>query len=116
MKFKNIKVKDLIIHLILVFAYPIIKGIVSDNHLLAFSDSCTLISMFLLVAGILNALYLKGDFDMTGFIVNRSFLKNQEELDSYLRKQKEKREDGFNYPLLCAILLFIIGYITSLFV
>lgn len=138
MKFKNIKVKNLIVSVLVSFVYPITKSIISNNRLLVFSDTCLIIGLISLVIGLMNSLYLHGDFDITNYIAHTlvtregnnlaSFLtrKNnllgtatkseREDLVLFVENQKNKRKDSFNYPLFCSILLLIMSYITSLLV
>ena len=118
MKFKNIKVKNLIVSVLVSFVYPITKSIISKNLLLVFSDTCLIIGLISLVIGLMNSLYLHGDFDITNYITHTlvtregnnlvSFLtrKNnllgtatkveREDLVSFVEKQKNKRKDSFN--------------------
>lgn len=116
MNFSHLKVKYLLINLLIALAYPALKGLRSDHKLLAFSDGCTYIGLFLLIAGIINTFFLKGDFDITGFVASRAFSKDKKDFDSYMKEQEDKRKEGFNYPLLCAFILLLIAYVSALFV
>lgn len=116
MKFKNIKVKSLLINMFILLLYPVIKGCVSDNHLIAFSDACMILGLIMIVVGVVNIFFLSGDFDITGFLANRALNKEKQSFEVYMKNQEDKRKDSFNYPLLCAILLIIISYISALFV
>ena len=114
MNFKNLKIKTLIINLLIALAYPVLKFVTSKNRLLAFSDACVIIGLFLIVVGVATWLSLKGDFDITGYITNRALKKEDRDFDIYMKDQIEKRKDSFNYPILCAIILFILSFITAL--
>ena len=114
MKFANFNIRYFITNLIVVMLYPIYRYVSNNNSLLAFSDACFIIGLFLLIVGIVLVLYNHGDFDITGFIASRAFAKNKEDFDSYIANQKEKRKDSFNYPLLCGIILIIISAVTAL--
>ena len=138
MKFRNIKIKNLMVSILVSFAYPITKSLISKNRLLVFSDTCLIIGLFSLVLGLMNLLYLHGDFDITNYIAHTlitregnnlaSFLTRKNnllgtattseraDLVSFIEKQKNKRKDSFNYPLFCSIILLIMSYITSLLV
>ena len=116
MDFRNLNAKSLLINLLIALAYPIIKFFSSSNRLLAFSDACVIIGLFLVIVGMANWLFLKGDFDITAYIAERSLKKENRDFDVYMEDQKEKRKDSFNYPLLCAVILLLISYLTSLFV
>ena len=114
MNLKNLKIKYLIINLLIALTYPLLKAAASENRLLAFSDSCVIIGLFLVIVGVATWLSLKGDFDITGYIADRALKKEDRDFDIYMKDQKEKRKDSFNYPLLCAIILFILSFITAL--
>lgn len=110
------KLSSFIPNLVIALCYPIIKTCISDNKLLVFSDSCIIVGLLFTVIGIFNLLYLSGDFDITAYITSKFLLKENRSFDTYESDAHEKRKDSFNYPLLCAFILLIIGYLTSLFV
>lgn len=115
MKLKNIKIKNLLIDLFIIMLYPIVKAIVSNKHLLVFSDTCVIFGLVLLIIGVINSFFLHGDLDITGFIASRA-LKNNVTYEEYMTDQEEKRKDSFNYPLFISFILLILGYLTALFV
>ena len=115
MKIRNFRLKNFLINLMVCFMYPIMRYVSNDDSLRVFSDSCFVIGLFLALAGIAVSLFMAGDFDITGYIASRSFGKNQEDYDTYKEKQNKKRKDSFNYPLLCAIVLIITSFISSLY-
>ena len=115
MKLKNLKIKNLIIDLLICLIYPIFKACTSTRPLLLFSDTCIIIGLVMLVVGVINNFFIQGDLDITGFIANRALNKNAKGFDAYMKDQEAKRKDSFNYPLLCAFILLIIGFIASLF-
>ena len=116
MNFKNFKLKPYLINVGLALLYPLVRGISAENHMLVFSDTCLVIGMFVLIYAVVNSLFLHGDYDITGYVANRTFNKDRMDYDEYKKEQEEKRKDSFNYPLLSAITLFIISYISSLLV
>lgn len=113
MNFRNLKIKNLIGNLLIVLAYPILKGVITKKMIM-FCDSCTIIGLALLLVGAVNILVLHGDFDIIGYIARRND-PNRKNYDAYSKDQHEKRKDSFNYPLLEAIILFIISYLFSFF-
>ena len=115
MNFKNIRIKYLLPSLIIAFAYPIAKAIRSEKTMLVFSDACTLLGLAFIVVGIVNSLFLHGDFDISGYVANRA-MKNKKDFDVYMEEQEEKRKESFNYPLFSGILLLIAAYLSSLLV
>lgn len=111
--FKGFKVSSFISNLIIAYVYPIIKTAISSNKLLIFSDTSFVISLVFIGFGVLNNLYLHGDFDITSFIAKRSFTKDKESYDEYKHNMKEKRENSFNYPLFVGFIQLILSLITS---
>ena len=116
MNFKNFRLKDYLINVGIVLIYPVVRGLTAENHLLAFSDTCLVIGMFVLIFAVVNSLFLHGDYDITGYVANRTFNKDMEDYETYKKEQEEKRKSSFNYPLLSAITLFVLSYISSLLV
>ena len=55
-RFKNLKAKTLLVHLIVTLAYPAAKAITSEDHgLLVFCDVLTIVAGILLIAGVVYA-------------------------------------------------------------
>ena len=66
-RFKNLKIKTLLVHLIVTLAYPAAKAITSEDHgLLVFCDVLTIVAGVLLIAGVVYGLAIHGDFDVAG--------------------------------------------------
>ena len=114
MKFKNLKIKNLIIDVIICLLYPTIK-LIKTKSILIFSDSLTIIGLVLVIVGVVNSFFLHGDLDITGFIASRAFNKDAKDFQAYMDDQEDKRKGSFNYPLLCSIIILIIAYISGLF-
>ncbi len=116
MNFKNLKIKTLLTNLLICLAYPLVKAYVSTDKLLIFSDTCVIIGFLCLLFGAINSLILRGDYDITSYIMQRTINKSNQNFDNYKKDKEEKRKDSFNYPLLCGIILIIISYLSALFV
>ena len=116
MNFRNFKLKDYLINVGIALIYPLIRGISSENHLLVFSDTCLIIGMFVLIYAVINSLFLHGDYDITAYVANRTFNKDRDDYEEFVKEQEEKRKDSFNYPLLSALTLFLLSFISSLLV
>ena len=104
-RFKNLKAKTLLVHLIVTLAYPVAKAVTSEDHgLLVFCDVLTIVAGVLLIAGVGYGLAIHGDFDIAGYTCRRG-LRNQpkQTYDTYRKNLKEKREDAFNYPLFLGL-------------
>ena len=104
-RFKNLKAKTLLVHLIVTLAYPAAKAVTSEDHgLLVFCDVLTIVAGVLLIAGVVYGLAIHGDFDIAGYTFRRG-LRNQpkQTYDAYRKNLKEKREDAFNYPLFLGL-------------
>ena len=106
-RFKNLKAKPLLTHLIITLAYPLAKAITSESKkLLVFCDVLTIVACVLLLAGVVYSLALHGDFDIAGFALKRGIHANDpvpQTYDAYRKDRKEKREDAFNYPLFLGL-------------
>ena len=111
---KNINISTLIIHIIITLAYPVIKvSISSANKLLIFTDTLTIISFLLIILGIFYSMSLKGDFDRTKYLLNKTFMKNNKEPSAFLEDEQQKREASFNYPLFLGIIYLIVAIIIT---
>ena len=114
-RFKNLKAKPLLTHLIITLAYPLAKAITSESKkLLVFCDVLTIVAGLLLIAGVVYGLAIHGDFDIAGYTFRRG-LRNQpkQTYDTYRKNLKEKREDAFNYPLFLGVAYLIIAIFIS---
>ena len=114
-KIQNIKIRVLIVHLIITLAYPAVKAFISEyNRLLIFTDAMTIVACILLIGGIVYALVLRGDFDISGFLFKRGTQKeNKQSFQAYLADLYEKREEAFNYPLFLGIIYLIAAILIS---
>ena len=100
-RFKNLKIKTLLVHLIVTLAYPAAKAITSEDHgLLVFCDVLTIVAGILLIAGVVYGLAIHGDFDIAGWLEDE---RERIRSDTYRKNLKEKREDAFNYPLFLGL-------------
>lgn len=121
-RFKNIRIRPLISHLIVTLAYPAVKAIISSDHrLLIFTDAMTIIAFLMLAGGVFYALFLHGDFDISGYVLKRGMrrgikLQQEEQPQSfadYAAAKKEKREEAFNYPLFLGIVYILAAIFIS---
>ena len=110
-RFKNIKWTVLLIHLLVTLGYPVAKAVTAEQHkLLVFSDVLTIIGCILLIAGVVYALILHGDFDIAGYTVKRGLPRqNKQTYDAYRKDRRQKREDAFNYPLFLGVVYLAVS-------
>ena len=113
MKFKNIKIRELITALTVSLLYPVARAVTSKNPLVAFSDSSLIIALIGIIIGVFTWGVLRGDYDVASFIANRRKYANEVSFSEYEIRQKEKRKDSFNYPLFIGILFLILSFITA---
>ena len=114
MKFKNLKLSTLIVHMIIGLAYPIIKVSISEsNKLLIFTDSVTIISFLMIILGLFYSFSLHGDFDRTKFLFVKSVTKTLKTIDAMEADAKKERESSFNYPLFTGLLFLMIAIILN---
>ena len=109
-RFKNLRPGPLITQALITLAYPAAKGFTAEGRgLLVFTDTLTIIALLLLIGGVVYALVLKGDFDISGFVMKRGFRRDPTESYAvYKANREEQRAAAFNYPLflaLCYLLL-----------
>ena len=105
-RFKNIKLKYLLTHLVVTLAYPAIRAARAEAHRLQlFTDAMTIIGALLILIGIFYSFILHGDLDRTKYVFSRGFAKGiVKPYDVYEREEEKSREDAFNYPLWLGIL------------
>ena len=114
-QFRKINPRVLITHVIITLGYPTVRAITAErDRLLLFTDATTIIAMVLLIGGIIYALALRGDFDISSFVMRRGMKRNDTiNYVKYKEDQTKKREAAFNYPLVLGILYLIIAAIIA---
>ena len=118
-RFKNIRLRPLLIHLIVTLIYPVFRALTAEKSgLLIFTDALTIIGLIMIAGGVIYALFLHGDFDISGFLLKRGVSRDpNKSYMAYLYDVYEKREGAFNYPLfvgLCYVILsVIIAYLPA---
>ncbi len=125
-RMKNIRLRLLIPHLVITLAYPAVKACLSPvKRLLIFTDTLTIVALLLVIGGIVYAMALHGDFDISSYYLQRSgkalskrlFGRGSPEdmkpLDVFLRDARDKREEAFNYPLFLGIVYLIAAAILA---
>ena len=101
-------------HMLVTLAYPAARALTAPrNKLLLFTDAMTIIAMVLLVCGIVYALVLRGDFDISGFAFIRGLRGVGKNYDAYRADRKEEREEAFNYPLFLGILYLLAAAVIA---
>lgn len=105
-RFKNIKITTLIPHILVTLAYPAVKAFISSyNRLLIFTDAMTIVGIVLVIGGIIYAMLLRGDYDISGYVLHRGANREKpKSFDAYKQDMKDKRAGYFNYPLFLGIL------------
>ena len=126
-KLKNIRIPILLSHLVITLAYPAVKAFTSSSHrLLIFTDALTIVALVLLIGGVVYALVLHGDFDISSYYLQRGgrnlarlFTRRgseedpQTELPTFLGEARKKREESFNYPLFLGILYLLVSAVLA---
>ena len=114
-RFKNVKLRDLLIHLIVSLAYPVVRAVTaSGSKLLVFTDSLLIIALMLLLFGVIFSMYLHGDFDKSAFLFKRGIDRNAPpSYEKYMEDKNKEREDAFNYPLFLGIAYLVVVLILS---
>ena len=112
--FKNFKLSYFIRTMLVALIYPVFKMFSSERKALALSDSCLILALVLLIMAVFYNLYQKGHFDNHRYLFTAGS-KNEKTYKEFIEESEKKREDGFNYPLLCSLMFFVISVISSLF-
>ena len=114
-RFRNFKIKPLLIHLIITIAYPAARALTAENNRLTrFSDALTIIGGLLILVGLFYSFYLHGDFDRTAYVFTRGVSsKVQKPFDAYIEDKNKDREDAFNYPLCLGIVYTLVSLLIS---
>ena len=108
-RFKNIKLRVVIRHLVITLAYPAIRAFSAEsNRLMLFCDALTIVGLVLVILGIFYSLALHGDFDRTKFVFLRGLNRTSSPYEKYSKDSEQKREDSFNYPLFLG-LFYVLG-------
>ncbi len=105
LKFKNIRLRPLISHLVVTLLYPAVRAAIAENNrLLLFTDAITITGLVMIAGGVIYALFLHGDFDISGYLMKGGIQKEQNKpFRAYLFEVYEKREGAFNYPLFLGL-------------
>ena len=110
---KKPKIGALLAHVLLTLAYPAFRALRAPvSRLLIFTDTMTIIAMILVICGIIYALILKGDLDISGFVFSRG-LGEGKSYRAWRADRKEEREEAFNYPLFLGILYLIAAAVIA---
>lgn len=114
-RFKNIKPRVLISHIIVTLLYPLARTVMaSDKRFLIFIDTLTIIAALLLIGGVIYSLYLHGDFDISSFVMRRARSNApKQSFEAYKANQKERREASFNYPLFLGLVYIAVSAILA---
>ena len=115
LNFRKLRPRPLIVHLIVTLLYPAFRAFTAEkNGLLVFTDALTVTGLVMIIGGIIYALFLHGDFDISGFLLKRGVQKEPTQTyRAYLYEVYEKRERAFNYPLFVGLLYVVISILLA---
>ena len=115
LRFRKIKPRVLLVHMLVTLLYPVFRAFIAENdRLLVFTDAITVIGLVMVACGILYALVLRGDFDISAFLLKRGIQKEPKQtFRAYLYEVYEKREEAFNYPLFLGLLYLAAAFALS---
>lgn len=117
MKFKNIRLKDLLIHLCIAAVYPLFACYTADsNPLLRLINALTVVGLIYLVIGVFCSFSMHGDLDITEyFALRRVMHKTVKSFENFKKDKTAQREGRFNYPLLLGIIMLAAAAVMALF-
>ena len=115
LNFRKLRPRPLIVHLIVTLLYPAFRAFTAEkNGLLVFTDALTVTGLVMIIGGIIYALFLHGDFDISSFLLKRGVQKEPTQTyRAYLYEVYEKRESAFNYPLFVGLLYVVISILLA---
>ena len=114
-RFKNINPRVLMTHIIITLGYPAARAFIAErNKLQLFTDAMTIIAMVMIIGGIVYALVLRGDFDISAFVMRRGMKRDDmQNFQKYKDDRIKKRKAAFNYPLFLGILYLIVSAVIA---
>lgn len=114
-KLKKIKPRLLLIHQLITLGYPAVRAYVSPvNRLQIFTDAMTFIALMLLIGGVVYALALHGDFDISSFVFKRGTRReDKQSFQAFKEDLEQKRQEAFNYPLFLGIVYLIVAALIA---
>ena len=124
-RFNKIRPRVLATHLIVTLLYPVFRAVIAEtDKALIFIDSLTIVALVLVIGGVIYALFLHGDFDISGYLLKRGLARPRRGFDAereekpnnyftYLANVYEKREEAFNYPLWLGIFYLLVSFGVS---
>ena len=109
------KAGTLLAHVLVTLLYPAARALTAQGEkLLLFTDTMTIIALVLVVCGIVYALILRGDLDVSGFVFTRGLRHGEgKSYRAYREDRKEEREEAFNYPLFLGILYLLAAAVIA---
>ena len=102
-------------HVIITLGYPAARAFIAErNKLQLFTDAMTIIAMAMIIGGIVYALALRGDFDISAFVMRRGMKRDDmQNFQKYKDNRNKKRKAAFNYPLFLGILYLIVSAVIA---
>ena len=118
LRFRNLRLRPLLVHVIVTLVYPVFRALAAEkNRLLIFSDALTVTGLVMVIGGVIYALFLHGDFDISAYFLKRGVQREpKQSFRAYLFDVYEKRESAFNYPLLVGLLYLAASAFIAYFV
>lgn len=115
LKFRNLRLRPLLIHLIVTLIYPVFRALTAEKSgLLIFTDALTITGLVMIIGGVIYALVLHGDFDISRYLLKRGVQKEpKQSWFAYLYEVYEKREGAFNYPLFVGLVYVIVSVLIA---
>ncbi len=114
MNFKNFRISHFLPNFIISILYPVARYFTAEEkNMVAALDALTIIGMMGILIGIINNLYLHGDFDITRYFLSQKLNNQRVSFSKYIADERAKEKDSFNYPLFVGILLVVISLIGA---
>lgn len=114
MNFKNFKISHFLPNFIVSMFYPLLRLVTGgEKGPIACLDAMTVLGLMGVLIGIINNLYLHGDFDITRYFMLQKLNKSKVPFDKFIADERAKEKGSFNYPLLIGLLFLVISFIGA---
>ena len=116
MNIQAFKIQRFAVYLIGALLYPVFAYVSSGRQLIKLIDALTVMGFVFLIIGIVYAMILHGDFDITEYVARRSLRKGDvKPFQAFRDDKKEERKDRANYPFFTGVLLLLAAAVLTIF-
>lgn len=116
MNFRSFKIRPFAVYLLGALLYPAFAYLSSGRQMIKLIDALTVMGLIFLVIGLVYAMILHGDFDITEYVARRSLRRNDvKPFQAFKDDKKEERKDSANYPFFTGVFLLLMAAGLTIF-